>query len=573
MEYLFRAVALDYDGTIADGGRVNPQVLKAAAELRRRGRRVVLCTGRIMAELQEVFPGAEQHFDAIVAENGAVLCMPGRADRPLAVPLPRALATALQERGVPARSGTVLTATEAVHSHRVLEEVERLGLDAQLVRNRGELMVLPSGVSKASGLLEALAELEVSRHSAIAFGDAENDLAMLHACEIGVGVANSVDVVRERADVLLEQADGAGVAEFLMGPVLSGDIHVRPQRWRVTVGATQEGNPVTLPGSRINVLVAGVSCAGKSYLAGALMERLVEAGYSACVFDCEGDHVDLGRLPGVVTAGGAEPLPTPAQLGRLLRNRFSSVVVDLSLLDAAAKRAYFTSAMAEVMTLRRSSGLPHWIVVEEADQLLDGDPLPAEEPHLPPVGYCLVTHRPGALSRTALEAVHAVVAVAGGERYATSGGAGAGNRRVDTPFALGPGEALLALDGRTTIFRVPDRVAAHVRHRHKYLHAQVPPQRRFFFATGASSEAAAGNLAEFCQMVRRLEGPVLEGHLSAGDFSRWVREVLADDMLGARLRSVERWYRNDAGELDIEHVREAVIAEVEGRYQLEFNGA
>jgi hydroxymethylpyrimidine pyrophosphatase-like HAD family hydrolase len=40
-------------------------------------------------------------------------------------------------------------------------------------------MVLPSGVNKATGLMAALSELELSPHNVVAIGDAENDLPFL----------------------------------------------------------------------------------------------------------------------------------------------------------------------------------------------------------------------------------------------------------------------------------------------------------------------------------------------------------------------------------------------------------
>ena len=73
MPYYFRAVAIDYDCTLTDGPRPSPDVLEALWEFRGTGRRVVLVTGRIVAELRQDFPEVERHFDAVVAENGAVV--------------------------------------------------------------------------------------------------------------------------------------------------------------------------------------------------------------------------------------------------------------------------------------------------------------------------------------------------------------------------------------------------------------------------------------------------------------------------------------------------------------------
>ena len=70
----FRAVALDFDGTLAEGrSRRHPG---RAREARSRGIRVILVTGRIMDELRAVFPEVEEHVDAVVAENGAMMVAP-----------------------------------------------------------------------------------------------------------------------------------------------------------------------------------------------------------------------------------------------------------------------------------------------------------------------------------------------------------------------------------------------------------------------------------------------------------------------------------------------------------------
>ena len=63
----FRAVAVDFDGTLTSGGRPADDVLHAIANTRAAGRRVVLVTGRILTELRVDFPDADQWSDAMVA--------------------------------------------------------------------------------------------------------------------------------------------------------------------------------------------------------------------------------------------------------------------------------------------------------------------------------------------------------------------------------------------------------------------------------------------------------------------------------------------------------------------------
>jgi hydroxymethylpyrimidine pyrophosphatase-like HAD family hydrolase len=303
--FWFRAVALDYDGTLTEGDRPPPDALDAIREFRRDGRRAVLVTGRILADLRRIFPGVDAEFDAIVAENGAVLARDGGAARRLAPRVPTELADALLRRGVPVVEGEVLLATRMPHDGAVLEEIARLGLEAQIARNRGELMVLPPGVSKGTGARHALGALGVSIHSAIGVGDAENDHSLLEACELGVAVGNAIEPLKAHADVVLREPAGAGVAALLRGPLVGGEIRVHPRRWQAELGRLEDGSPARIPASQVNVLVSGGSGAGKSHLAGLLAERLVELGYSLCVLDPEGDHLALGGLPGVLTVGGS----------------------------------------------------------------------------------------------------------------------------------------------------------------------------------------------------------------------------------------------------------------------------
>ena len=64
----------------------------------------------------------------------------------------------------------------------------------------------------------------------------------------------------------------------------------RSPRHRIPLGwqsATSE--PVSIPARAVNVLIHGDSASGKSWLAGALIERLVAQQNAVCVIDPEGD--------------------------------------------------------------------------------------------------------------------------------------------------------------------------------------------------------------------------------------------------------------------------------------------
>ena len=361
----FKAVAIDFDGTLAEDGRPAAAVLSALRSVRSLGLRLLLVTGRTLPDLWRVFPEVHDYFDLTVAENGAVL-RARDGHRRLAGPVDRELAKALQDQGIPVEVGEVILACDSVHDGRVFDEIRRLDLDCQLIRNRQALMVVPAGVTKATGLIAGLSELGLSTHSVIAIGDAENDLALLEACELGVAVANAVPVLRQHADFMLEHTDGIGVAAFLQGPIVGGDQIIHPERWRIRLGEFDDAEPAMLPSSQINVLVTGASLSGKSYLTGLIAEQLIRLRYSVLVIDPEGDHLRLSELPDVLVIGGREGVPTPERLISLLGLRLGSVVVDLSFLSREDANRYLRDVAPGIERQRLQKGVPHWVVVDEA---------------------------------------------------------------------------------------------------------------------------------------------------------------------------------------------------------------
>ena len=89
------------------------------------------------------------------------------------------MSSGLSARGVVHRSGQVLIACDAADEPAALEVIRELGPGLPLVRNRGEMMILPAGVTKGGGVLEALDDLGLSPHNTLGVGDAENDHSLL----------------------------------------------------------------------------------------------------------------------------------------------------------------------------------------------------------------------------------------------------------------------------------------------------------------------------------------------------------------------------------------------------------
>lgn len=227
----YHALAADYDGTLAHDGVMDDATIAALRRLKASGRRLLMVTGRELDELHGVCPQIEL-FDRVVAENGALVYRPDTKEmRLLCEPPPGRFVATLREQRVPVAVGRVIVATVEPHDRPILAAIRDLGLDLRVIYNKGSVMVLPSGVSKATGLLAALPDLGLSRHTVVAVGDAENDLAFFDVCGCSVAVANALPALQERADLVTAGKRGAGVAELidrLIGDDLAAVARTRP---------------------------------------------------------------------------------------------------------------------------------------------------------------------------------------------------------------------------------------------------------------------------------------------------------------------------------------------------------
>jgi hydroxymethylpyrimidine pyrophosphatase-like HAD family hydrolase len=212
----FAALATDYDGTLAKDGVVDSETVVALKRLRPSGRRLILVSGRQLEDLRDAFPRLDL-FDRVVAENGAVLYDPaGRGERLLTAATDERFVDALRRRNVePLSVGRSVVATLRPHETIVLQTIRELGLDLDLAFNKEAVMVLPAGVGKASGLAAALGDLALSPRNTVGIGDAENDHAFLSVCGCRVAVADALPALKQRADLVTQAGDGAGVRELV----------------------------------------------------------------------------------------------------------------------------------------------------------------------------------------------------------------------------------------------------------------------------------------------------------------------------------------------------------------------
>jgi hypothetical protein len=214
----YKLLATDYDGTIAHDGVVDEQTLAALERWKAAGGILVMVTGREIPDLHKTFAHVAR-FHRVVAENGAAVLDP-TAPGPvklLAEPPPPGFVSRLQAAGVPLSVGHVIVATVVPHDHAMLAAIRESGLGWHLIYNKGSVMALPEGVTKATGLTAVLTELGVDAKDVVGVGDAENDHAFLQMCGLSAAVANALPAVKQMAGLVLNRPRGAGVEELIDG--------------------------------------------------------------------------------------------------------------------------------------------------------------------------------------------------------------------------------------------------------------------------------------------------------------------------------------------------------------------
>jgi hydroxymethylpyrimidine pyrophosphatase-like HAD family hydrolase len=524
------AFATDYDGTIADANRVAESTARALERVRATGRKLLLVTGRMLPDLRAVCPDVDRMFDAVVAENGALVYFPDRRElRTLGDPPEPALVDALRRRGVPFDLGAAILATDARFAEPALAAIQETGVNRTPIFNKGALMLLPGGVTKGTGLAIALAALELSPHNMVGIGDAENDHAFLALSECAVAVADAVPALRERADYVTRAPSAAGVVEFIEEHLLHDLVDLIPRLTRhdLPLGEQPDGAPVTVAAHGTRLLIIGPSGSGKSTLTGVLVERVVESGRSLLLLDPEGDYRTLSELERVVVFGGKgeRALPTADEVDQLLRQPAASLVLDLSAMSRSEKVAYATTVLATVATVRSSLGLPHWLVVDEAHHVFPAEGSPAAELLRPGAeSLVLITLAATDLAPPVrpLANVLASTEVTGfreGMRTVLA------TREGNAPVAVGEaaldrGEAALAWlepAPRAVRFRVSRRRSQHRRHLRKYTEGELPPDRSFFFrGPTASLNLRAANLVRFVELAEGVDEATWAFHLERG---------------------------------------------------------
>ena len=340
------------------------------------GRRLVLVTGRELDDLRRVFPHLEL-FDRVVAENGALLYTPQTAEEQAAG---RAAAAAVRRRAArrgvePLSVGRAIVATWEPHETTVLEAIRELGLELQVIFNKGAVMVLPSGVNKATGLRRGAAvDWACRRTTPSASATPRTTTPSWRCCECAVAVANALPALKERPTSSPRGDHGAGVAELIDELIARRPAPSRSRlsaRHRIAARhADGRAARWRSPRTRRRCSSPGTSGSGKSTVATALLERLRGAGLLSSA-----SSIPRATTRDCAARGGRwARRRTPLSLDEVLQAAGaagSNVVVNLLGVSLERPPGVLRGAAAAARrSCRLRTGRPHWLVVDEAHHML-----------------------------------------------------------------------------------------------------------------------------------------------------------------------------------------------------------
>ena len=98
-----------------------------------------------------------------------------------------------------------------------------------------------------------------------------------------------------------------------------------------------------------------------------LTERMAEKQFEFCVIDPEGDYEGLQRA---ISIGRDSKSPTAEEALTLVRETGVNLVINTVALNMSDRQRLFDSLIGPVAELRARTGRPHWLLVDEAHQML-----------------------------------------------------------------------------------------------------------------------------------------------------------------------------------------------------------
>lgn len=404
------ALAAGFDGTLARNGRCEARCVDALRALAASGRKLILVTKRELRDVLQIFPEADV-FDYLVVENGAVMHRTATRESTILAHAPSELfVQELRRRCIaPLTIGSSIITTVCAHASEVAATIRKLQLDCELITNEDALIILPGGVSEASGVQAALTELGLSAHNLVAVGNAISARPLFDLAEHAVAVDNADALLKGFADRTTRDADGAGFIE-LAHDLIATDLAAAPPRHRIVLGLLEDQQEATIAPLETSLLVCGPDGSGKAALCNKLLDQLLGHRYQCCVIgvDVNARHT----VPARVEVFG--DVQEPPQLGEILialEKPDNSIAVSLAALPPTQMSTFANALLLQLQALHDRIGRPHTIVVDEADCILDDSSAVTLAARTDDVTMIYSSSAPAQIPREILRSVQIVVAL------------------------------------------------------------------------------------------------------------------------------------------------------------------
>lgn len=209
-----RCIVTDLDRTLTDEHLVvDPAALDRIHELRLRGIRVVVATGRRFDDPHVA--RLLRKLDAVVAENGAVVHLSGQnAVHVMHSDFAQVARAALGPLAGRFDWGRVVGSGPRELAADASARLAKGGVQHAVEFNAQEVMLLPPRVDKATGAMTCLREWGIQAADVWAIGDGENDVALLKWAGLGAAPGNAAPQVTAIARVGLVASYSRAFLEF-----------------------------------------------------------------------------------------------------------------------------------------------------------------------------------------------------------------------------------------------------------------------------------------------------------------------------------------------------------------------
>ncbi|WP_156854449.1 HAD family hydrolase [Oceanobacillus sp. AG] len=274
------AIALDMDGTLLDSkNQIQENTIEILSELRKKGIKIFLVTGRTRKEIEEIIPndfpydGAvtsngmgcytrekevmQYHLDDRLVEHVIALAQKYKVyyevhsqqcgrhalekDRKMMeTEIEQSVPDTLKENEYFSRQKAIESGISWVNQldyknivkiyffsmylekiemwKEMLDNMKQIKLFSTSSSTLHNVEMMRENVSKATGLNVLLRQFNLTATEVMAIGDGENDLTMFELCSIPIAMKNAPDIVKEKAHfVTKETHDNHGLYLFLKG--------------------------------------------------------------------------------------------------------------------------------------------------------------------------------------------------------------------------------------------------------------------------------------------------------------------------------------------------------------------